>query len=88
MTPDYRICPVCGYDSLDEPITEILNSTYEICPSCGFEFGVTDLDTGFSYEQWRAKWIDGGMIWRSSFRDAPANWNPVSQLKNLDRRRR
>lgn len=49
MIKDCRqICPVCGYDDLDEgPFTEGGYPTYEICPCCGYEFGYDDEATGF-----------------------------------------
>jgi len=31
--------------------------SYEICPSCGFQFGVSDDDQGYEYEQWREMWL-------------------------------
>lgn len=78
------MCPVCGFPELtDIPRTEAGGGSYEICPSCGFEFGVTDDDRGFSYEQWRACWIEGGMIWASGGRKPPMTWDPQKQLQNL-----
>jgi hypothetical protein len=59
-----KICPVCGYDDLDErPFTEGGYPTYEICPCCGFEFGYDDEAAGFSYTAFREKWIAGGFRW-------------------------
>jgi hypothetical protein len=81
--PPYR-CPVCGYLGLtDPPRTEALGGSYEICPCCGFEFGVSDDDRGYSYQQWRADWIAYGMTWWSSARPAPADWDPRRQLREL-----
>ena len=78
------LCPVCGYDELREPPTSPEGSpSFEICPSCGFEFGVTDDDEGFSYRQWRDKWIAGGCTWWSTSVAPPADWNPVAQLARL-----
>lgn len=72
-------CPVCGYPKLKEaPRSKSGGGSYEICPSCGFQFGVTDDDEGFTYEQWRAKWEKGGMKW-SSTQPMPKNWNPAKQ---------
>lgn len=36
------ICPICGYDNLDEPPYDELGSygSYEICSCCGHEFGI------------------------------------------------
>jgi hypothetical protein len=78
----YR-CPVCGYPRLeDPPRTAEGYPSYEICSSCGFEFGVADDDRGFSYEQWRAEWIAGGMRWWSRL-PQPAGWDPRRQLGEL-----
>jgi hypothetical protein len=77
-------CPVCGYPSLtDPPRSPAGGGSYEICPSCGFEFGVTDDDLGYSYEQWRAEWIGRGTPWSATGREAPNNWDPVTQLASL-----
>jgi len=76
-------CPVCGYLGLDEaPWTEESGASYEICPSCGFEFGVTDVDRGISYEQRRREWIAAGMRWWSR-RRPPPGWDPRVQLREL-----
>lgn len=74
------ICPVCGYPELEED-PEYAGS-FEICFSCGFQFRVTDDDKGYTYEQWRDKWIAEGMKWDSS-NAAPTGWNPAEQLKNI-----
>lgn len=74
-------CPVCGWPNLHEPPRSTSGGgSYEICPSCGFEFGVTDDDEGYTYEQWRDKWIKEGMQYWSS-RQPPSNWDPVEQLR-------
>lgn len=80
------ICPVCGYPDLHEPPRSARTGggSYEICPSCGFEFGVTDDDKGFTYDQWRQRWIDRGMLWESAgVRPAPQGWDPRAQLQRL-----
>ena len=80
--PPFR-CPVCGYLGLDEPPwTTESGASYEICPSCGFEFGVTDVDRGISYEQRRREWIAAGMSWWSR-RPPPPGWDPRAQLREL-----
>jgi hypothetical protein len=77
-------CPVCGYPELDEPPrTQSGGGSYEICPACGFEFGWTDEDQGYTYEQWRAKWIAEGMRWDRGQSVPPSGWDPVSQLRNI-----
>lgn len=78
-------CPVCGYPELTEPPRTEDGGSYEICPSCGFEFGVTDDDRGYTYEMWRARWIEDGMRWWSAeIEPMPENWNPEAQLRNLE----
>lgn len=79
------ICPACGYPELDEPPRSGSGGgSYEICSSCGFEFGYTDDDQNFTYETWRKKWIDEGMIWDKGRNAPPLGWNPKEQLKNID----
>jgi hypothetical protein len=65
VTAERYTCPVCGYPDLTEPPRSSDGGSYEICWSCGFEFGVTDDDRGYSYEDWRQQWIDRGMPWES-----------------------
>jgi hypothetical protein len=80
------VCPVCGFPELQEPprSARTRGGSYEICPSCGFEFGVTDDDRGFTYDQWRQRWIGRGMPWESAaLRPAPEGWDPRSQLQRL-----
>lgn len=85
QTVSYR-CPVCGYPDLDEPPRSPRSGggSNEICPSCGFEFGWTDEDQGYSYEQWRRLWIERGMPWDSAeIRSPPEGWSPSRQLQGL-----
>jgi hypothetical protein len=76
-------CPVCGYPGLDEPPRSASGGgSYEICPSCGFEFGVSDDDLGFTYDEWRKRWIDSGMPWDSAdIEPVPDGWDPRKQLQ-------
>jgi hypothetical protein len=77
------ICLVCGFPGLLEPPRgKSQGGSYEICPSCGFQFGVSDDDRGFTFEQWRESWRKGGMKW-SSHQEPPPDWNPLAQLKNI-----
>ena len=79
----HHTCPVCGYPKLQgEPRTHASGGSFEICPSCGFQFGVSDDDDGFTYEQWREQWRADGMRW-STLRPPPANWDPQRQLAQL-----
>lgn len=84
MTSKY-VCPVCGYAGLSEPPrSDNGGGSYEICWSCGFEFGVTDDDLGYSYGQWRRKWVERGMPWDSAaLRPATRGWDPERQLDDL-----
>jgi len=84
----HHFCPVCGFPDLHEPpVGQDGSGSYEICPSCGFEFGVSDDDLGFTFEEWRRRWIALGMPWDSAdIRQAPAGWNPVSQLAAIGHR--
>jgi hypothetical protein len=83
---EHFTCPVCGYPDLIElPRSVEGGGSYEICHSCGFEFGVSDDDRGFSYAAWREIWIQDGMRWRAEgIVPSPPEWDPVSQLTNLD----
>jgi hypothetical protein len=78
-------CPVCGYPSLDDPPRDAGGGgSYEICPSCNFEFGFTDDDMEYTYDEWRAQWIAKGMPWdRTGTEPAPSGWNPEQQLQRL-----
>lgn len=77
-------CPVCGYPDLyDPPRSALSGGSYEICPSCGFEFGVSDEDQGFTYADWRERWIKAGMPWSSIGRHQPKDWDPVAPLQKL-----
>lgn len=75
------VCPVCGYPDLNRDPKSL--ACFEICPCCGFQFNVTDDDEGYTFEQWRAKWIAGGMVWSEDYLSPPANWDPVKQLGNV-----
>lgn len=81
------VCPVCGYPDLTEQPrsdSEGGGGSYEICWSCGFEFGVTDDDLGYSFEEWRRLWVERGMPWDSaSLRPPPEAWDPEEQLRRL-----
>ena len=71
-----HVCPVCEFPGLaDPPRSAEGGGSYEICPSCGFEFGVTDDDLGYSYEEWKREWILDGCPWRST-RPRPVWWTP------------
>ena len=83
------MCAVCGWRCLREPQRSASGgASHEICPSCGFESGYTDDEQGFTIEQWRTSWVKGGLQWSSSGIARPLNWNPVTTLHALLRRKR
>ena len=80
-----NVCPVCGYDGLDEPpFNERGVGSDDICPCCGFQFGLDD----FPYEdrerlvaEWRERWVAGGCVWKfPSDGLPPEGWDPQAQL--------
>jgi hypothetical protein len=77
-------CPVCGYPGLDNPPRSFgVSSVFEICSSCGFEFGYTDDALGYTFAQWREKWIDEGMPWSDPGISPPTGWDPAVQLRSV-----
>jgi hypothetical protein len=82
MDPN-KICPVCGYDQLDEgPFTPEGCPTYEICPCCGFEYGFDDESEGFTYSQFRQRWIARGYHWFDK-EETPAGWDKAMMERQL-----
>lgn len=78
----YYICPVCGYDRLDEPpYIDGYIPSHNICDCCGSEFGLDDC-TQKSIEENRKKWIEAGCQW-FDIEKKPPNWKLDEQLKNL-----
>lgn len=78
-----HICPVCGYDKLDEsPYDQDGNPSYEICKCCGFEFGFDDHSEGNSFESYRKKWIEGGAKWFSE-KAKTETWDLNKQLARI-----
>lgn len=82
-------CLACGFEGGGEPFfIHIKNEGYAqneavICPSCGYQPGFTDLDRGYTFKEWRHKWISSGMEWHTKFSTKPINWNPIEQLKKI-----
>ncbi|MGH8013635.1 MAG: hypothetical protein ACREQ4_14155 [Candidatus Binataceae bacterium] len=70
-------CPVCGYDSLTKPPVD-----YNICPCCGTEFGYDDI--AHSWDELRTLWLSGGARWFSKHTPAPAEWNVLNQVAQLN----
>ena len=79
MSHELFICPVCGYNGLEEPAYTDGVASFVICPSCGTEFGYDDATT--SHAVLRQKWIEYGMRWWLEQFSPPHGWNPVEQLK-------
>jgi hypothetical protein len=85
-----NICPVCGYDELNEPAyNDIGGGSFEICSSCFFQFaydegdiGIEEPETHAIHQEWREKWIKDGMPWRGGD-GKPDDWNPITQLRNI-----
>lgn len=67
------LCPVCGYDQLDEPPVN-----FNICDSCGTEFGYDDAT--FTHAALRQRWIQNGATWWNEMIAPPDGWNPVTQM--------
>jgi hypothetical protein len=79
-----NICPVCGYDGLEElPYDHDGNPSYEICDCCGFEFGFDDDSEGLSFEEYRKKWIEEGAKWFNPDMK-PKGWDIKRQLLNIN----
>lgn len=80
------VCPVCGFDELDEPPWEDESPSDEVCPSCGTHFGYDDAAGGDAarrqhvHQRLRAAWKAAGCAWFSSERRPPAGWDPAKQL--------
>ena len=82
MKKEFFLCPVCGFDRLQEPVVDNQgNPSYEICPCCGFEFGFENT-TRESYQQYRTQWIREGAVWFVSTVQ-PSDWDLQKQLQNL-----
>jgi hypothetical protein len=82
------LCPVCGFD-LGFPAWKGNSPSNERCPSCGIEFGFHDWAKGEPskraqvYEDWRRRWIAGGMKWHSRGRKPPDGWDAARQLQAI-----
>lgn len=76
----HHLCPICGFDGLDEPAYDGRQPSFEICPSCGNQFGYDDAVA--SHASLRQKWISKGARWWS--REAPPEgWEPQVQLARV-----
>lgn len=81
---DALVCPVCGFDGLDEPAYDAHGcASFGICPCCGTEFGYNDATR--THVELRSKWIGNGMKWWSRTPNPPADWDPVRQLRVFEK---
>lgn len=79
----YFICSVCGYDRLRGPMyTDGIPDYNLICACCGFQPGYDDLEQGYTFDEYRAEWLDEGAEWFDP-KEKPAEWNLQTQLKNI-----
>ena len=79
-----HICPVCGFDGLAKAAYDKRGfGSLEVCPSCAFQFNVSDTQYGWSFRDWRARWISDGMQWSSLNLKRPRGWNAQNQLGRL-----
>jgi hypothetical protein len=67
------LCPVCGYDRLEDP-----PQNFAIRPSCGTEFRYDDAFA--SHADLRAKWLRNGAQWWSTVDPKPEHWDPQHQV--------
>ncbi|WP_340113320.1 hypothetical protein [Maribellus mangrovi] len=80
-----KICPVCGWDKLIQPPYNIYNEpSYEICFCCGFEFGFTDANSGYSFIEWRKKWIESSYKFYFPKNHIPEDWGQDMAIKQLE----
>lgn len=73
---DNNLCPVCGYDGLEDG-----TASGELCSSCGTEFGYSDFQR--THAELRQRWINKEHArWWSRYTPMPDAWSPVNQLCN------
>lgn len=78
------ICPVCGYNKLEEPpYDEFRYPTYVICSCCGFESGFDDESAGSSIAEYRQRWINKGFPFFNNVKK-PSNWNVRVMRRQLE----
>ena len=55
------ICPICGFDALEEePFSLHHEPSHEICPGCGFEPGFDGGNDPVALAEFRERWINNG----------------------------
>ncbi len=95
LNKNTTFCPVCGFD-LEVKIFDnehFGKMSGEICPSCNSEFDYDLFPNENSFLKNRIRWISQGMNYGrpelrskypNTFSKIPQNWNPVTQLKNIN----
>ena len=80
-----HVCAVCGWPWLKEPQRYDTGGTSEeICDCCGFQSGYSDQALCIPVEEWRRRWVEGGMRFKwSDDTLPPPGWDPVAQLATL-----
>ena len=83
MNRKKHMCPVCGFDGLQEPPYDEHNApSYEICPCCGFEFGFDEAFSQDTFDSFRQKWLKSGAQWFTP-ELKPKTWDLKKQLSRL-----
>lgn len=85
MSEKHYICPVCGFNDLEEsPFDQQGTPSYEICSCCGFEFGFDGANNQIVFTDFRHRWIKNGTQWFIP-KLKPKGWDFKSQLSNLNK---
>ena len=84
---DKYICPVCGFDNLEEPAyykcSQDIVGSYNGCPCCGFYFSdIGNINLTELHTKYRKEWIENGCNFINKSK-MPKDWDPNNQLKNL-----
>jgi rubredoxin len=84
--PPLHVCPVCGYQGLEEPPVSDGVGSGELCDSCGYEFDGAAATDAAAYQAYRDQWVNDGMKWFGKLAGVPepAGWNPQAQLDRLN----
>lgn len=79
------LCPSCGYKFPLSLYAEDgqFDSVDEICSACGYQYGYTDINSGYSFQEWRHQWIAQGMKFKHQIENQDPRWNPIAQLQTI-----
>ncbi len=79
------LCPVCGFKSVSSFYDDNgeFSAVDDTCPSCGYQFGYTDLNSGYSFKEWRHKWISEGMVFKHLVVQMDSDWDAKEQLEGI-----